>query len=152
MACLNCGKEVIQAGNRPKLYCGDSCRMSHKRSESANKNVPESPILDELCPTRTIVPSIRTAYPNKILNEQPIRTGALPENYGQPDCQCRHCQNNIKNNLGLTINHGKRVNQTNPKHVNRVSLPGDIDYIGVGHKTAQDSAGLVFNQNQGNES
>jgi hypothetical protein len=141
MNCLNCGKEIKSKGNRPKLYCSESCRKAHKRTKNKDsailtqkptfKNAPESSVTDDLGPIRTNVPPIRTVNPDKILSGHPIRTGQVPDNYGQPDCQCKHCQNNRNGKLGLTINHAEPVNQTIKGHVNRVSLPGDVDYVGV---------------------
>ena len=52
-------------------------------------------------------------------------------NYGQPDCQCKHCQQNRNMGGKLTINHGqwKSADQLASNEVNRVSLPCDVDYI-----------------------
>lgn len=57
---------------------------------------------------------------------------AIP-NYGQPDCQCMHCQQNRANGSRTTISHGahKTVVQLAKNEVNRVPLPGDADYAGV---------------------
>jgi ferredoxin-thioredoxin reductase catalytic subunit len=30
---------------------------------------------------------------------------ALPKNYGQPDCECRHCVNNRLSGVKMVINH-----------------------------------------------
>ena len=53
-----------------------------------------------------------------------------PANYGQPDCQCRHCQNNRRSGNKYTLNHGpyKKLAQLGTREYNRVSLPGDPDY------------------------
>ena len=50
--------------------------------------------------------------------------------FGQPDCQCRHCQNKRAAGGMLTINHGplKTRAELATSEVNRVSLPGDPDY------------------------
>ena len=51
-------------------------------------------------------------------------------NYGLPDCQCRHCQNNRRSGNKYTLNHGpyKKLAQLGTREYNRVSLPGDPDY------------------------
>lgn len=53
-------------------------------------------------------------------------------NFGQPDCQCAHCRAMRANNpSGLkSVNHGtyKPASQLGLHEVNRVSLPGDVDY------------------------
>ena len=55
-----------------------------------------------------------------------------PANFGQPDCQCRHCQNNRSHGSRLVINHGpyKPASELSEGEVNRVSLPSDVDYAG----------------------
>ena len=54
----------------------------------------------------------------------------LPANFGQPDCECMHCKQNRKAVKPLLINHEqyKHADQLLAKEVNRVSLPGDVDY------------------------
>lgn len=56
----------------------------------------------------------------------------VPTNFGQPDCQCRQCCNNRKHGSPLDINHGPRkpASELSHREVNRVSLPGDVDYVG----------------------
>ena len=58
------------------------------------------------------------------------RAQSVPANYGQPDCECYHCRNNRKSGSKLIINHGayKTAAQLADNEVNRVSLPGDVDY------------------------
>ncbi len=60
-------------------------------------------------------------------------TGARPMNWGLPDCQCQHCQTARVNNSKNTINHGawKSYADLADNEVNRVTLPGDVDYSGV---------------------
>lgn len=52
-----------------------------------------------------------------------------PANYGQADCQCMHC----KQSTVSRPNHGayKRSHELATNEVNRVALPGDVDYKGV---------------------
>jgi hypothetical protein len=56
-----------------------------------------------------------------------------PANFGLFDCQCMHCRQNRANGSKLVINHGpaKAIGKLGPNEVNRVSLPGDVDYDGV---------------------
>jgi hypothetical protein len=58
-------------------------------------------------------------------------TKALPLNFGKPDCQCWHCKQNREMGGKLIINHGayKKFEELLPSEVNRVSLPGDVDYV-----------------------
>ena len=55
-----------------------------------------------------------------------------PPNFGQPDCECRHCQNNRQSGDHKLINHGphKLIGELKDHELNRVSLPGDVDYAG----------------------
>jgi len=36
MKCLNCGKEIVSQGTKPKKYCSDACRMAYKRTKQTN--------------------------------------------------------------------------------------------------------------------
>ena len=55
-----------------------------------------------------------------------------PTDYGLEGCQCLHCQSGRVNHSKNTINHGpvKHHNALGPREVNRVALPGDVDYKG----------------------
>ena len=113
MRCLNCGKVVEQAGNRPRLYCDDRCRMAYKRLSEQS-------------------------YPNTLSGQALIERNhpmARPDiaDYGEPDCECMHCKSNRANGGKHTINHGeyKPVHLLGKGEFNRVTLPGDPDYDGV---------------------
>ena len=60
-------------------------------------------------------------------------TNTMLVNYGQPDCECKHCQQSRTNKSKNIINHGtyKTASQLARNEVNRISLPGDVDYAGV---------------------
>jgi len=72
--------------------------------------------------------------------ERAVGVYAIP-NYGQPDCQCKHCQQTRNNKSNLILNHGphKTAGELGPNELNRVSLPGDPDYDGVGLRRAADN-------------
>ena len=57
----------------------------------------------------------------------------LPANYAQSDCECMHCRQNRTNGNHHVINHGpyKGANELSTNELNRVSLPGDADYVGA---------------------
>ena len=101
--CVNCGKEH----NRRGKYCSDGCKQAAYRN------------------TQTVTKQTVTR-PESV-------TVGLPDKFGQPDCQCMHCLQNRNSKLGLTINHGayKPADQLAKNEVNRVSLPGDVDYAGL---------------------
>jgi hypothetical protein len=74
-----------------------------------------------------------------------VATSVIPENvipnYGQVDCQCRHCKQAKTNRSKNVINHGayKPDCLLAKDEVNRVSLPGDPDYDGVCNDPKYDS-------------
>lgn len=72
--------------------------------------------------------------PSEDVTEPEVTNITRPANFGQSDCQCRHCQNNRNNGSRLTINHGpyKRSHELVQGEVNRISLPGDVDYREAG--------------------
>lgn len=65
------------------------------------------------------------------VDEGALSNGTLPANFGQPDCECKHCKQARMNKSKLVINHGqyKPRDQLAANEVNRVSLPGDVDYV-----------------------
>ncbi len=67
------------------------------------------------------------------LPEMPKSPAMLPASFGQPDCTCQHCSNNRRNGIRKILNHGptKTKSELAKNELNRVSLPGDVDYKGV---------------------
>lgn len=118
------------------------------RAKKPKKNVSESTTIDELnskgiaipceipsneipkCNTPNEIP--RIIYKTASCGPS-ITPAMLIPNYGLPDCTCQHCQQNRRASNKLIINHGqlKTIDQLGHNEVNRVSLPGDRDYIGV---------------------
>lgn len=63
----------------------------------------------------------------------------LPANYGQPDCECMHCQRNRTDGSNRKVNHGpaKSFHELQEHNeVNRVTLPGDVDYVDAANSQA----------------
>lgn len=56
-----------------------------------------------------------------------------PGKYGQVDCDCQHCKSNRATGSRHVLNHGayKHADQLDGNELNRVTLPGDVDYVGV---------------------
>lgn len=104
--CLHCGSE-FEAKRATARYCSAKCRV--KASRSVTDSVTE-------------------------VSVTPVSvTKVLPANFGQPDCQCFHCKQNRASDVTngrLIINHGdyKSFEKLAKNEVNRVSLPGDVDY------------------------
>ena len=101
------------------------------------------PVTNEPEQTRTIS-SPQSEQTEQILPEQSkpnnkpeqIKTHTLrPENYGLDNCQCKHCQTCITNKNPKRLNHGAYMTaaelEQNGYDLNRVTLPGDIDYNGA---------------------
>ncbi|MHC4121953.1 MAG: hypothetical protein ACYSSI_00135 [Planctomycetota bacterium] len=91
-------------------WCSGKCKQAAYRNSKRN--------------TVTVTP------PKSVTADEPESVTVRPENYGQPDCQCMHCQTNRANGNRHTINHGshKLHHELGPRELNRVTLPGDIDY------------------------
>ena len=47
MKCLGCGKDVISAGTKPKLYCSDACRKAFSRKSIKNAELRATGQTDE---------------------------------------------------------------------------------------------------------
>ncbi len=108
MECMNkCGVELT---GKQKIYCSDKCRKQHGR------NSDKSQVGQPINPDKH-----KVGHKSDILN------------YGQPNCCCQHCQTNRANNNKHIINHGayKRSHELGENELNRVALPGDVDFEGV---------------------
>jgi hypothetical protein len=46
MRCINCSKDVVSAGTKPKKYCSDACRKAYKRTFSKRTGQTDSPFLE----------------------------------------------------------------------------------------------------------
>ena len=80
----------------------------------------------------SVTPDVTNVTPN-VTNVTPEVERNMPTNYGQPECECRHCANNRSQNNRLTINHGpyKTAAELKSNEVNRQTMPGDADYEGL---------------------
>ena len=102
--CANCGG-LFEAKRLTAKYCSAKCRKLafRKVSVPADKNAKD----------RTL----------------------RPANFGQPDCECMHCRAVKSNKSNHVLNHGpyKPASELKPNELNRVALPGDVDYRGIKH-------------------
>ena len=128
MKCLVCG--TVIKGRADKKTCSDKCKKAHQRLKGTNKEDTakgdwsnEQQFLDDI--NSMIDPPVRV---NGVLT---LRT-KLPANYGYGDCECKMCQSTRSRANGRLINHGpwKSASQLAANEVNRVVLPGDVDYEG----------------------
>ena len=95
---MKCMNCDIEVSDKAK-YCSDKCRMQFRRKSN---NQPEQSEPEQ-------------AYPN---------------NFGGDDCECMMCKTRKLNGSRHVINHGawKSEDKLGKLEVNRVSLPGDVDY------------------------
>ena len=134
MNCVKCG---IESKTR---FCSDKCRKADYRDR---KNALESNMGHEMRQGGTILPpESGTNVPEVGQFEDGTNTlGQVgqtlnkPENYGLDNCQCKHCQQIRTNKSTARLNHGEYMTATeleqNGYDLNRVTLPGDIDYNGA---------------------
>ncbi len=134
MECMNkCGAELT---GRQARFCSDKCRKAQSRTNKSSQGGPGSTKPDK---SDTIHPSESGQTevghnPDKVIViDGDYMTIGRPANFGQLDCQCQHCKTNRINGTKHVINHGiwKPVNQLAKDELNRVALPGDIDYTGI---------------------
>ena len=126
MKCIVCNEEF--EGRADAKCCSGACRAKRTRISaqpvSARDKSPEQQLLDSV--NSKVDPPVMD---NGVLT---LRTH-LPVNYGYADCECRMCQSSrAKGAQGKVINHGpwKPAGELAANEVNRVALPGDVDYVG----------------------
>lgn len=116
--CKQCDNEVMGK----QVYCSDKCRKAASRTTRTDKSdiCPDKPNSDNQVGQVADSPNIAKVR----------GTGQGIPNFGQSDCQCKHCQNNRAGGSKLTLNHGKykTADELGEHEGNRVSLPGDPDY------------------------
>ncbi len=102
--CEWCNKALETTSGR---YCSGKCRQAAYR----NRHEPQA------------VTNVTVTEPESVT--------AKPVNYGQDNCECKHCQQH-RANKGSKLIHGpyKPASELGDNEINRVSLPGDADYTG----------------------
>ena len=122
MECDNkCGKELV---GKQKRFCSDRCRKQSLRAAMARLKSDTNS--DKI-------------QPGQANSDKP-----LIENFGQPDCQCQMCKTNRVNGNKHIINHGEwqQAGKLRPNELNRVTLPGDLDYTSKCKATASYDTGV----------
>ncbi len=133
MKCRNdCGADVT---GRQK-FCSDRCRKQFKRnSDKLGQNNGLEHKSDKFTLTQEHPLGSRRINSEGVLEVyiHKVKAVPLPRNFGLPDCECKHCQQNATTVYKFEINHGawKPASQLGKNEFNRVSLPGDVDYVGV---------------------
>ena len=120
--CNQCGK-AYKSKRSDSKYCSAKCRVTANRlsvtSVTDNDTVKEVWVYDKDTPL--------------VSHSHPLTaSGDYPANYGQDGCECGMCQNNVINKSNNIINHGeyKVASELGENEINRVSIPGDVDYDG----------------------
>ena len=126
MQCINeCGNELV---GRQREFCSDKCRKARSRTKTDKQeaahghksdNVRVTDKSDIVFPTVVDTPGADIPFIEK------------PVNFGQPDCQCGNCKSNRATGNKHIFNHGtyKPASQLGHNELNRVPLPGDVDYV-----------------------
>lgn len=132
MKCKQCGINEVEG---KQVYCSDRCRKAFARTRPPAHRTYEAKV-GHVCPDKSKTDKQVGQRAKDAKTLQLLGTGEGVVNFGKSDCQCKHCQSNRANNGRLVINHGpyKPVGQLADHEVNRVSLPGDPDYVGVATK------------------
>lgn len=129
--CWNCGQPIpFSTGKRKRHYCNDTCRITYKRKTEQSKANTKTEQDDVAVNDRSVATVEQGKLLAKVFDNDPYH---LIANYGQPDCECKHCQAVKVNKSKHTLNHGpyKPASELAMHEINRVSLPGDKDYDGV---------------------
>jgi len=107
MKCSICNVNEAESGRK---QCS-KCRKAIQRGQ----NVPSGNVPSKMSPAD-------------------LSPAVLPANYGQDNCGCMHCKQLKVINPKAKLNHSGYMTaaelEANGFDVNRVSLPGDIDYSG----------------------
>ena len=118
--CAICGKDSGKGKT-----CSSTCRSKLARSVAtvSEPSVANATVEGATVSNATVDATVGTITPEGVKAE-------VPANYGKPDCACLHCRSNRANGSRHVINHGKgkTIDQLDRNEVNRVALPGDVDY------------------------
>ena len=126
--CKQCGTEY-DAKRSSSMFCSAKCRKLAFQKDSV-LSVPEVSV-PEVAQTITSE-QVRNAWDSLPPSGGMTPEGYvenLPTHYGEPDCECLHC---IQNGGKKILNHGayKHSADLAENEINRVSIPGDVDYCG----------------------
>ena len=117
--CEQCGIEYESKRSTSK-YCSSLCRkLAFQKQTTKTENAKDGTLKPE--DVRTLIMTPEGPKPE------------VPTNYGLEDCQCKQCKLQGTGRPMHIFNHGayKDANQLADKEINRVALPGDVDYEGV---------------------
>ncbi len=136
-------------------YCGAKCRklafLKNNKLSVPELSVPELSVPDKALDLILALPEEQPVWGKSLgVNDELDDTNASQEprqstisgevipNYGQPDCDCQHCQTNRANGNKHVISHGryKPARELADKELNRVPLPGDPNYKGCCYEQA----------------
>jgi hypothetical protein len=101
-------------------------RLASQKRRAKTKGMTNQGMTEEGM-TNNVIPGSDASVIPKI---QAAPEFSIP-NFGQPDCECHHCRNNRKSGSKKVLNHGpyKTAGELAENELNRVALPGDVDYV-----------------------
>ena len=102
----------------------DKDRQKQANKQAAQRRRDRAKGMTKVIPVTSVTPE------NVILTVTPEGPAAeVPANYGLEDCACLHCKQDKGRH---TLNHGayKKEHEMADGEMNRVCLPGDVDYAG----------------------
>ena len=120
--CKQCGIEY-EAKRSDSKFCSSKCRVTFNRLVvTFVTDNPDSVTLTQGSVTDSPVTVTGGMTPEGW-------SDILPANYGEEDCACLHCQQNSGKKI---LDHGvyKDFSVLGENEMNRISLPGDVDYCG----------------------
>lgn len=159
--CLNCNKEVISTGNRERRFCDDKCRMAFNRSKTSPL---ECPTIDDNAPIRTNESEQNRSgqvntncSPTGSYSKNNVNKGLMSDfNSSKIDVSQNdsgNCQPRVSGDFSALLAQKQGCNNVEEKALmndlpepiishnagtpNRVSVPGDSDYVGVCYQDEQ---------------
>ena len=114
--CEQCGNEYAAKRSTSK-YCSTLCRKLAFQNKDENAKVG----------------TLKTEEDRTLIMTPEGPRLEVPANYGLNNCECWHCAVNKRRGNKHVLNHGtyKDAAQLADNELNRLSLPGDVDYEGA---------------------
>ena len=118
--CKVCGKEISDRATT----CGTACRV--KLSRQSVTSVTDQSVTTPGNETPNVTPAGSVT---------PLDMADLVEDLAGDNCQCGHCSQSRNNGHNRKLNHGDWLSaeqlEVSDYDGNRVSIPGDVDYVGT---------------------
>lgn len=89
MKCMNCSKDIVSKGTKPKKYCSDACRMQYKRTVQTNTGANEQQTNIDV-PDGHKVEQIQLNKRNTVTSQNKtsdVASGSTNSDEGEQNCQ-----------------------------------------------------------------